>query len=229
MEYKIEDPSKLQLSTLSQNSKIYRDRSGALHKANYLSWHPTVGRNSTFVALTESQRQELGGVEYRSLKLLSKILVVYYIGFHLLALVFFLPFIFEKKNYRADINADGISPTWWAFFTAQTVFNDLGYTLTSDSMMQFKENAYILILSSFFIVIDQLKKERRPNRPPTKRQELLELRKDAEMKHFETGWKLPDLTDTKNVEIFRKWKGDTGGLNTITLVEIDRRLSINQF
>lgn len=128
-------------------------RSGALHKANYLSWHPTVGRNSTFVALTESQRQELGGVEYRSLKLLSKILVVYYIGFHLLALVFFLPFIFEKKNYRADINADGISPTWWAFFTAQTVFNDLGYTLTSDSMMQFKENAYILILSSFFIVI----------------------------------------------------------------------------
>jgi len=68
--------------------------------------------------------------------------------------------------------------------------------------------------------LDQLKKERRPNRPPTKRQELLELRKDAEMKHFETGWKLPDLTDTKNVESFRKWKGDTGGLNTITLVEI---------
>ncbi len=68
--------------------------------------------------------------------------------------------------------------------------------------------------------LEQLKKERRHNRPPTKRQELLELKKDAEVKHFETGWKLPDLTDPKNVKIFRGWKGDTGGLNSIRLVEI---------
>ena len=128
-------------------------RTGALHKAHYLSWHPTVGRNSTFVALTESQRQELGGVEYRSLKLLSVILMFYYIGFHLLSLAFFLPFILKKKNYQKQVEEDGISPTWWAFFTAQTVFNDLGYTLTPDSMMAFNKNAYVLILGSFFIVI----------------------------------------------------------------------------
>ena len=43
--------------------------------APYLSWQPTVGRNSTFVDLTEEQREELGGIEYRSLKLLAVILI----------------------------------------------------------------------------------------------------------------------------------------------------------
>lgn len=41
----------------------------------YLSYQPTVGRNSAFVDLTEAQREELGGIEYRSLKTLAIVLV----------------------------------------------------------------------------------------------------------------------------------------------------------
>jgi Trk-type K+ transport system membrane component len=41
----------------------------------YLSYTPTVGRNSQFVDLTDEQRDELGGIEYRSLKLLGRILL----------------------------------------------------------------------------------------------------------------------------------------------------------
>ena len=41
----------------------------------YLSWQPTIGRNSAFVDLTEEQREELGGIEYRSLKTLAILLV----------------------------------------------------------------------------------------------------------------------------------------------------------
>ena len=41
----------------------------------YLSWQPTIGRNSAFIDLTEEQREELGGIEYRSLKSLAVILV----------------------------------------------------------------------------------------------------------------------------------------------------------
>lgn len=41
----------------------------------YLSWQPTIGRNSAFVDLTEEQREELGGIEYRSLKTLAIMLV----------------------------------------------------------------------------------------------------------------------------------------------------------
>lgn len=41
----------------------------------YLSWQPTIGRNSAFVDLTEEQREELGGIEYRSLKTLALVLI----------------------------------------------------------------------------------------------------------------------------------------------------------
>lgn len=41
----------------------------------YLSWQPTITRNSNFVDLTEEQREELGGIEYRSLKTLAVVLV----------------------------------------------------------------------------------------------------------------------------------------------------------
>lgn len=47
--------------------------------APYLSWQPTIGRNSAFVDLTEEQREELGGIEYRSLKTLAVVLVCEFI------------------------------------------------------------------------------------------------------------------------------------------------------
>src|SRR2546423_8114193 len=41
----------------------------------YFTFQPTVGRNSLFLGLTEQQREELGGVEYRAVKLLLKVLI----------------------------------------------------------------------------------------------------------------------------------------------------------
>jgi hypothetical protein len=43
--------------------------------APYLSWQPTIGRNSNFVGLTADQKEELGGIEYRSLKTLGAVLI----------------------------------------------------------------------------------------------------------------------------------------------------------
>lgn len=121
--------------------------------ANYLSWVPTIGRNSTFIHMTDEQKKELGGVEYRAVKLLIKVLVVFYIGFHIVAFLFFVIFINIAKGYAVKMRADGISPTWWGFFTAQSSFNDLGLTLTPNSMLTYNKSAYILIVSSFFIII----------------------------------------------------------------------------
>ena len=41
----------------------------------YLTYQPTIGRNSAFVDLTEAEREELGGIEYRALKTLAVVLV----------------------------------------------------------------------------------------------------------------------------------------------------------
>ncbi|KAG2732155.1 hypothetical protein G9P44_004572 [Scheffersomyces stipitis] len=120
---------------------------------NYLSWEPTVGRNSTFIHMTEAQKEELGGVEYRAVKLLIKILVLYYIGFHVLAVVLLLPWILMRESYIEVVRTQGVSPTWWAFFTASSAFNDLGFTLTADSMVSFGRSVYVMIVVSFFIVI----------------------------------------------------------------------------
>ena len=51
----------------------------------YLSYQPALGRNSMFVNLSEEQREELGGIEYRALKLLAAVLsCMYYRNYALL-------------------------------------------------------------------------------------------------------------------------------------------------
>lgn len=119
----------------------------------YLSYTPTVGRNSQFVDLTDEQRDELGGIEYRSLKLLGRILLGYFIFFHTFGLVSLLPWIYHAPYYKDYILSLGINPTWWAFFTSQTAFNDVGFTLTPDSMVSFQKATWILLVMTFLVII----------------------------------------------------------------------------
>ncbi|CAI4043575.1 hypothetical protein SKDZ_10G0870 [Saccharomyces kudriavzevii ZP591] len=120
---------------------------------NYLSWQPTIGRNSNFLGLTRAQKDELGGVEYRAIKLLCTILTVYYIGWHIVGFVMLVPWIILRKYYGEIVRGDGVSPTWWGFWTAMSAFNDLGLTLTPNSMMSFDKAAYPLIVMIWFIII----------------------------------------------------------------------------
>lgn len=119
----------------------------------YLSWHPTIGRNSAFVDLTEAQRDELGGIEYRALKTLAVILIGYFVCFHLLGVVCLVPWVIKSTRYSAVVNAAGQDRTWWGIFTAGSSFNDVGFTLTPDSMISFQEAFFPLLLMTFLIVI----------------------------------------------------------------------------
>lgn len=119
----------------------------------YLSYTPTVGRNSQFVDLTEDQRDELGGIEYKSLKLLAKVLVGYYVFFHLFGVLCLAPWIHSMGSYKDYVISTGTDPTWWAIYTSQTAFNDLGFTLTPDSMISFQRATFVLLITAFLIVI----------------------------------------------------------------------------
>lgn len=101
----------------------------------YLSWAPTIGRNSAFIGLTEEQREELGGIEYRALKTLAIVLVCksqmslercsihhvdvsdwivgYFVGFHLFGMVCLLPWILNSQYYSQLCYRNGVSPSWW--------------------------------------------------------------------------------------------------------------------
>lgn len=121
----------------------------------YLSWTPTIGRNSNFVDLTEEQREELGGIEYRALKMLACIVGCYFVGFHLLGMIILCPWARYTETYRAIIEDVGIDPYWWGIFTPASLFNDLGYTLTPDSMISFQLAVLPLVLGTFLINPDQ--------------------------------------------------------------------------
>ncbi|MCJ1416349.1 low affinity potassium transporter [Xylographa parallela] len=123
------------------------------HPMPYLSWQPTIGRNSAFVDLTEDQREELGGIEYRSLKTLAILLVTYFLFFHLLGVVTFTPWIILTDTWGSIVDADGQSRTWWGIFTPATCFNDLGFTLTPDNFISFQLAVLPLLIGTVLIII----------------------------------------------------------------------------
>ncbi|PHH62141.1 hypothetical protein CDD81_7515 [Ophiocordyceps australis] len=131
-------------------SALTRDH---LHDAPYLSYTPTLGRNSNFVCLTREQREELGGIEYRSVRTLAWILGIYFFGFQLIILTLLLAYILNNETYGKVVENAGQSKVWWAIWTANVSFMDVGFTLTPDSMSSFQSSAYILIIMWFFIII----------------------------------------------------------------------------
>lgn len=118
----------------------------------YLSWSATIGRNSAFVNLTEDQREELGGIEYRALKTLALILITYFLFIHTLGVVCLVPWILNSKTYGLVVTSVGQGRPWWGIFTAGSAFTDLGFTLTPDSMISFQDAVFPLLLMSFLIV-----------------------------------------------------------------------------
>lgn len=118
----------------------------------YISFQPTVGRNSAFVDLTEAQREELGGIEYRSLKSLAMVLIAYFWFFTLFSYISLTPWIERSGTYGKVIDDAGQNRTWWAFFTGTSAFNDVGFTLTPDSMISFNTAVWPLLLCSFLIL-----------------------------------------------------------------------------
>ncbi|KAI4869449.1 potassium transport protein TRK1/TRK2 [Hypoxylon rubiginosum] len=120
----------------------------------YLSWQPTLGRNSAFIGLSEEQREELGGIEYRSLKTLALVLTIYFFGYTIFGIITLLPWILHNNDYYGQIvDAAGQSRVWWGFFTANSAFMDLGFTLTSDSMNSFNTATFPLLVMSFLIIL----------------------------------------------------------------------------
>ncbi|RYP73174.1 hypothetical protein DL771_003810 [Monosporascus sp. 5C6A] len=120
----------------------------------YLSYQPTMGRNSAFLGLTEEQREELGGIEYRSLKTLAIILLVYFWGYSIFAVICFVPWIMHNnEHYTQILEGYSVNPLWWAFFTANSGFMDLGFTLTPDSMSSFNTAIFPITIMSFLILL----------------------------------------------------------------------------
>ncbi|KAH7127557.1 cation transport protein-domain-containing protein [Dactylonectria macrodidyma] len=115
-----------------------------------LSREVTVGRNSVFHNMTSDDREQLGGIEYRSLKLLLKIVLSYFFGIHIFGFILLLGWIqYANPKYSDYIEECGQNKNWWAFYTAQTMTSNLGFTLTPDSMISFNDAPAPMLMMSF--------------------------------------------------------------------------------
>jgi len=94
----------------------------------YISFDAVVGRNSRFHGLTTSQQEELGGVEYRALTLLLKLVAGYYFVGQLLAVLVLAPWLSHSGTYRPTFEnpAWAVNPTWFVFFNVWSAFSNNG-------------------------------------------------------------------------------------------------------
>ncbi|KAF3355767.1 hypothetical protein VdG1_04059 [Verticillium dahliae VDG1] len=98
----------------------------------------------------EADRETLGGIEYRALKLLLKFVFGYFFGLHFFGAICLLPWIHNAPSKYLDVLAEsGVGATWWAFYSAQTMSNNLGFALTPDSMASFKDATWPLLVMTF--------------------------------------------------------------------------------
>ncbi|GME61538.1 Potassium transporter [Neofusicoccum parvum] len=130
-------------------------RSGSMSRHSmtrmpYLSRQATIGRNSRFYNLSAEDREQLGGIEYRSLKLLLKIVTAYFFGLHIFGAICLAGWIqTADSKYRDYLAECGQDKTWWGIYSAQTMVNNLGYTLTPDSMITFQDATFPMLVMTF--------------------------------------------------------------------------------
>lgn len=121
--------------------------------SNYLSWTPTVGHNSAFVGLSQAQKEELGGLEYRALRLLP-----YFILFHIFATIglgflFLIPWCYKRKYYYDQIESNGVSPVLFATTTVLFAFENAGLCVLPSSIALFWDTAYLPLVISFVSLV----------------------------------------------------------------------------
>lgn len=71
--------------------------------------------------------------------------------------------------------------------------------------------------------LQQLKSERRPGRPPHKRELQLNETIANEQQEYSQGFDIPDLTSLTNVKLLRDWQGDPQALPLFRMVRISAK------
>ncbi|KAJ7250788.1 potassium transporter [Mycena rebaudengoi] len=115
-----------------------------------------VGRNSAFrtETLTDEQIENIGGVEYRALRLLSYLIPIYFVGTQLLSFVLFAPWLSTIKQYDAVFEAQPrlVKKPWYSMFIVLGAYSGGGLSLVDLGMIPF-QTAYLMIFALMFVIL----------------------------------------------------------------------------
>ena len=89
-------------------------------------------------------------------------------------------------------------------------------TFSLEEIKQFIE----LFLTRFDDELEELRANRRPGRPATNRQQILEEKVKHDQQIYATGIKVPDLSDIETVKRLKLWNGTTGGATVMKFIHI---------
>jgi len=68
--------------------------------------------------------------------------------------------------------------------------------------------------------LDEVKKTRRPGRPPSTREDLLKMRAGALEKEYQDGFLIPDLASMQNISRLDSWEGPWSYLTTLSWTRV---------
>ncbi|KAI2725468.1 hypothetical protein CBS147311_6650 [Penicillium roqueforti] len=116
----------------------------------YIASKGLVSRNSQFHDLTPAEREELGGVEYKAVSLLSVVVFLYFILFIIFGMVGVGGWL--EANDPAVTRTNGLSPFWTGAFFAVSAFVNSGMSLLDANMTALQLRAYPLLTMGFLIL-----------------------------------------------------------------------------
>ncbi|KAF2029479.1 potassium transport protein-like protein 1 [Setomelanomma holmii] len=124
---------------------------------DYLSFKPHLDSKGRFLELSEHDRLELGGVEYRALQTLLLILVGYQVFWYTIGTIFLVPYAYRgaTKAILRDAQRGGINPGWWAFFATVTEFCNGGLNVVNSNFIPFSGKPYVLITAGCLAFLGQ--------------------------------------------------------------------------
>lgn len=101
-----------------------------------------VGRNSVFANtddLTDEELEEIGGVEYRALRLLTYIVAGYFVGSQLLSFLLIYPYLITHSKWDSVFAEQPriVSKPWFAAFQTLSAYTGGGLSLADTSMIPF--------------------------------------------------------------------------------------------
>lgn len=123
----------------------------------YLSFKPHLDSKGRFMELSEHDRLELGGVEYRALQALLFILVGYQIFWYTMGTIFLVPYAYRSSTRAIlhDAQPGGVNPGWWAFFATVTEFANGGLNILNANFIPFSGKPFILLVAGSLAFLGQ--------------------------------------------------------------------------
>lgn len=108
------------------------------------------GHNGQFYSLSSEEREQLGGTEYRALKVLAAVVPLYFTLWQLIGCLGLGTWM--ALNSPGVALANGIDPWWLGIFNGVSAFNNSGMSLLDANMIPFEQAIFVLITMALLLL-----------------------------------------------------------------------------